>query len=46
MALVEKDPSLSNLKKVIEAVSAEFPDWAFAQCYRIATQIMDSGQST
>lgn len=46
MALVEKDPSLSNLEKVIEAVSAEFPDWAFAQCYSIATEIMDSGQST
>jgi len=43
---VEKDPSLSNLEKVIEAVSAEFPDWAFAQCYSIATEIMDSGQST
>jgi len=44
MALVEGNPWLSSLK-VIRAVSADFPDWAFSQCYRRAADIMDSGRA-
>jgi uncharacterized Zn finger protein len=46
MALVEKRPWSSKLEKVIQAVRAEFPDWAFHQCYQQAAQIMDSAQSS
>jgi uncharacterized Zn finger protein len=45
MALVEKRPWSSKLEKVIQAVRAEFPDWAFHQCYQQAAQIMDSAKA-
>jgi len=45
MALVEGNPWLGSLEKVIQAVSADFPDWAFSQCYRQAANIMDSGRA-
>jgi Uncharacterized conserved protein len=46
MALVEKHPWSSILRKVIQAVRAEFPDWAFHQCYQQAAQIMDSAKAS
>jgi uncharacterized Zn finger protein len=45
MALVEKHPGSSKLEKVVEAVRDDYPDWAFARCYRRAAEIMDSGRS-
>jgi uncharacterized Zn finger protein len=45
MALVEKHPGSNKLEKVVEAVRDDYPDWAFARCYRRAAEIMDSGRS-
>ncbi len=45
MALVEERPWSDKLEKVIQTVSAEFPDWAFIQCCHQAADIMDSGRS-
>ncbi len=46
MALVEKNPWSNELEKVIQAVRAEFPDWAFRQCYQQAARIMDKAQAS
>ena len=35
----------SNIDKVIEAVKAEYPEWAFRQCQERAEAIMDAGQA-
>jgi len=45
IALVEQHPWSGNLEKVIQIVSEAFPDWAFTQCYRQATDIIEGGRS-
>jgi len=46
MALIEKNPWSNELEKVIQAVRAEFPDWAFRQYYQQAARIMDNAQAS
>jgi uncharacterized Zn finger protein len=45
MALIEQRPWSGKLEKVIQTVSEAFPDWTFTQCYRQATDIIESGRS-
>lgn len=45
MALADRYPWRVDVDSVIEAVKAEFPDWAFRQCGRRAEEIMDAGKA-
>jgi len=45
IAVVDQAVWFSNIDKVIEAVKAEYPEWAFRQCQKRAEAIMDAGQA-
>jgi len=45
IAVVDQATWFSNIDKVIEAVKADYPKWAFQQCQQRAEAIMDAGQS-
>jgi len=45
IAVVDQATWFSNIDKVIEAVKADYPKWAFRQCQQRAETIMDAGQS-
>jgi len=45
MAVVDQATWFSNIDKVIEAVKADDPKWAFRQCQQHAEAIMDAGQA-
>jgi uncharacterized Zn finger protein len=43
--VVDQVAWFSNIEKVIEAVKADYPKWAFRQCQIRAEAIMDAGQA-
>jgi len=45
MELVERKPWFGDLRKVIDAVKGEYPDWAFRKCREQAEQIIDAGKA-
>ena len=45
IAIVDQATWFSNIEKVIEAVKADDPKWAFRQCQQRADVIMDAGQA-
>ncbi len=45
IAVVDQANWFSNIDKVIEAVKADDPKWAFRQCQQRAEAIMDAGQA-
>jgi uncharacterized Zn finger protein len=45
IAVVDQATWFSNINKVIEAVKADYPKWAFRQCQQRAEAIMDAGEA-
>jgi uncharacterized Zn finger protein len=45
IAVVDQTAWFSDIDKVIEAVMAEYPEWAFRQCRKRSEAIMDAGQA-
>ena len=45
IAVVDQAAWFSNIDKVIEAVKADYPEWAFRQCRKRAEAIMDAGKA-
>jgi uncharacterized Zn finger protein len=45
ISVVDQATWFSNIDKVIEAVKADDPKWAFRQCQQRAEAIMDAGQA-
>lgn len=45
IAVVDQATWFSNIERVIEAVKADHPRWAFQQCRQRADAIMDAGQA-
>ncbi|GAB4404177.1 MAG: hypothetical protein OHK0052_26800 [Anaerolineales bacterium] len=46
LALVDKSPAwYYNLNEVIQAVQADFPEWAIQRSLKQAEQIMDAGKA-
>ncbi len=45
IAVVDQAAWFSNIDKVIEAVKADYPEWAFRQCRERAEAIMDAGKA-
>ncbi len=45
IAVVDQAVWFSNIEKVIEAVKADYPEWAFRQCRKKGEAIMDAGQA-
>ena len=45
IAVVDQATWFSNIEKVIEAVKADDPRWAFRQCQQRADAIMDAAQA-
>ncbi len=43
--VVDQATWFSNIDKVIEAVKADYPKWAFQQCQQRADAIMDAGEA-
>lgn len=45
IAVVDQATWFSDIDKVIDAVKAKYPEWAFRQCRKRADAIMDAGQA-